>query len=205
MAVISSGNKATFLKFDNINRTDAGQYTCRANNSVEVTSIDTTIVVYCKYILTLIFYFWIYFIYSVNPVIGASYPKFSHQVIASVGLFLTQKMACLKPFASHCYNPKSLCLPSAQGYLIFLSYPMPKVFVRRDILFDSENPFYISLFVGLATLYWILDCQITQKWRTVLWSDHNLHSFFSSKDRERKDKCCARVIDVHDFLVWEVM
>ena len=53
MAVISSGNKATFLKFDNIDRTDAGQYTCRANNSVEVTSIDTSIVVLCKYILTL--------------------------------------------------------------------------------------------------------------------------------------------------------
>ena len=53
MAVISSGKKATFLKFDNINRTDAGQYTCRANNSVEVTSIDTSIVVLCKYILTL--------------------------------------------------------------------------------------------------------------------------------------------------------
>ena len=51
----SSGKKAAFLKFDNINRTDAGQYTCRANNSVEVTSIDTTIVVYCKYSLTLIF------------------------------------------------------------------------------------------------------------------------------------------------------
>ena len=49
----SSGKKAAFLKFDNINRTDAGQYTCRANNSVEVTSIDTKIVVYCKYILTL--------------------------------------------------------------------------------------------------------------------------------------------------------
>ena len=53
MAVISSGKKATFLKFDNIDRTDAGQYTCRANNSVEVTSIDTSIVVLCKYILTL--------------------------------------------------------------------------------------------------------------------------------------------------------
>ena len=56
-ALESSGKKATFLKFDNINRTDAGQYTCRANNSVEVTSVDTSIVVQCKYILTLIFYF----------------------------------------------------------------------------------------------------------------------------------------------------
>ena len=45
-----SGRKAALLKFDNINRTDAGQYTCEANNSVEVTSSDTTIVVYCKYI-----------------------------------------------------------------------------------------------------------------------------------------------------------
>ena len=51
----SSGKKATFLKFDNINRRDAGKYTCRANNSVEVTSVDTSIVVQCKYILTLIF------------------------------------------------------------------------------------------------------------------------------------------------------
>ena len=76
--------------------------------------------------------------------------------------------------------------------------------VRRDILFEGENPFYISFSVGLATLYWILDCQITQKWRTLLWSDYNLHSLFSSKDRERKDKCWARVTDVHDFLVWEV-
>nr|XP_058958257.1 neogenin-like isoform X1 [Pocillopora verrucosa] len=42
----SSGKKASFLKFDNINRTDAGQYTCRANNSVEVTFVDTTIVVH---------------------------------------------------------------------------------------------------------------------------------------------------------------
>ena len=54
----SSGKKAAFLKFHNINRTDAGQYTCRANNSAEVTSINTSIVVHCKYILTIIFYFW---------------------------------------------------------------------------------------------------------------------------------------------------
>ena len=52
----SSGKKAAFLKFVNINRTDAGQYTCQANNSMEVTSVDTTIVVHCEYILTLIFY-----------------------------------------------------------------------------------------------------------------------------------------------------
>ena len=71
--VESSGKKSAFLKFDNINRTDAGQYTCRANNSVEVTSIDTSIVVYCKYVLTLIFYYWIYFIHSMIPVIRVSY------------------------------------------------------------------------------------------------------------------------------------
>ena len=64
----SSGKKAASLKFNNINRKDAGQYTCRANNSVKVTSIDTKIVVYCKYILTLIFYFGIYFIYSPTSV-----------------------------------------------------------------------------------------------------------------------------------------
>ena len=134
----SSGKKAANLVLDNINRSDAGQYTCRANNSVEVTSINTTIVVHCKYILTLIFYFWIYFIYGVTPVIRVSYTKltnlfksvrkqnstsnpfrlcmlgldqlnlggiiahiillrrmwkFFYQVIASVGLCLTQKMA----------------------------------------------------------------------------------------------------------------
>ena len=69
----SSGKKAASLKFDNINRTDAGQYTCEANNSVEVTSSDTTIVVYCKYILP--WFFFLNFIYSVTPVIGASYTK----------------------------------------------------------------------------------------------------------------------------------
>ena len=53
----SSGKNAAFLKFNNINRTDAGQYTCQANNSVEVTYTSTTIVVHCEYILTLIFYF----------------------------------------------------------------------------------------------------------------------------------------------------
>ena len=53
----SSGKEAASLEFNNINRTDAGQYTCRANNSVEITSIDTTILVHCKYILTSIFYF----------------------------------------------------------------------------------------------------------------------------------------------------
>ena len=62
----SSGKKAAFLKFDNINRTDAGQYTCRANNSVEATSINTTIVVYCKYILTLNFYFCIFTLFMVR-------------------------------------------------------------------------------------------------------------------------------------------
>ena len=51
----SSGKKAAFIKFDNIKRTDPGQYICRANNSVEVTSVDTSIVVQRKYILTLIF------------------------------------------------------------------------------------------------------------------------------------------------------
>ena len=69
----SSEKKAAFLKFNNINRTDAGQYTCRANNSVEVTAVDTSIVVQCKYILTVI-----YFIYSANPVIGVSYPELTN-------------------------------------------------------------------------------------------------------------------------------
>ena len=76
----SSGKEAALLKFNNINRTDAGQYTCRANNSVEVTSLDTTIAVHCKYILTLIFYFWIYSIYSATPVIGVRYTKLANQL-----------------------------------------------------------------------------------------------------------------------------
>ncbi|XP_066024584.1 neural cell adhesion molecule 1 isoform X5 [Pocillopora verrucosa] len=42
----SSGKEAASLEFNNINRTDAGQYTCQANNSMEVTSINTTIVVH---------------------------------------------------------------------------------------------------------------------------------------------------------------
>ena len=62
----SSGKKTVILKFKNINRTDAGQYTCRANNSVEATSINTTIVVYCKYILTLNFYFCIFTLFMVR-------------------------------------------------------------------------------------------------------------------------------------------
>ena len=74
----SSGKKAVFLKFNNINRRDTGQYTCRANNSVGVTSINTTIVVHCKYILTLIFYFWIYFIDIMTPVIRLSYTKLTN-------------------------------------------------------------------------------------------------------------------------------
>ena len=52
----SSGKEGASLEFDKINRTDAGRYTCQANNSMEVTSINTTIVVHCKYILALIFY-----------------------------------------------------------------------------------------------------------------------------------------------------
>ncbi|CAH3163756.1 unnamed protein product, partial [Pocillopora meandrina] len=43
----SSGKEAASLEFNNINRTDAGKYTCQANNSMEVTSINTTIVVHC--------------------------------------------------------------------------------------------------------------------------------------------------------------
>ena len=74
----SSGNKAAYLQFKNISRMDTGQYTCQANNSVKVTSIDTTIVVYCKYILTFIFYVWIYFIYSATPVVRVSFTKLTN-------------------------------------------------------------------------------------------------------------------------------
>ena len=55
--VLESSVKPGLLEFHNVNRTDAGNYTCRANNSVEVTSFDRTIVVYCKYILNLNFLF----------------------------------------------------------------------------------------------------------------------------------------------------
>ena len=76
----SSGKESASLEFDNINRKDAGQYTCRANNSVEVTSNDTKIVVYCKYILTLIFYSWMNFIHSATPVNGVQVHKTDESV-----------------------------------------------------------------------------------------------------------------------------
>ena len=97
----SSGKKSTFLKFDNINRTDAGQYTCRANNSVEVTSINTKIVVHCKYILTLILYFLIHFIYSATPVIWFSYPKLTN-------LFKSERQQ------NSISNPFRLCVHQSQ-------------------------------------------------------------------------------------------
>ena len=100
-ALESSGKKATFLKFDNINRTDAGQYTCRANNSVEVTSVDTSIVVQCKYILTLIFYFWIYFIYSASLFVAVSYWELTN-------LFKLERKQ------NSTSNPFRLCLHSSQ-------------------------------------------------------------------------------------------
>ena len=46
--VESSGKKAAFLIVNNITRTDDGQYTCRANNSVKITATHTTLVVLCK-------------------------------------------------------------------------------------------------------------------------------------------------------------
>ena len=30
-------------------------------------------------------------------------------------------------------------------------------------------------------------------------------SLFSIKDRERKNKCCALVVDFHHFLVWDIV
>lgn len=46
--VKSSGKEAAFLVFRSINRTDEGDYICRANNSVDVSSLQTTVVVYYK-------------------------------------------------------------------------------------------------------------------------------------------------------------
>ena len=105
----SSGKKAAFIKFDNINRTDAGQYTCRANNSVEVTSIITTIVVYCKYILTLIFNFWIYSWYSETSVIGVSYIK-------QMNLFKTVRKQ------NSTQNPFRLCTHWSQVLVVTIEF-----------------------------------------------------------------------------------
>ncbi|XP_022809733.1 neural cell adhesion molecule 1-like isoform X5 [Stylophora pistillata] len=44
--VKSSGKEEAFLVFSSIQRSDKGEYKCRANNTVDVTSIDATIVVY---------------------------------------------------------------------------------------------------------------------------------------------------------------
>ncbi|XP_022809730.1 hemicentin-1-like isoform X2 [Stylophora pistillata] len=46
--VKSSGKEEAFLVFSSIQRSDKGEYKCRANNTVDVTSIDATIVVYYK-------------------------------------------------------------------------------------------------------------------------------------------------------------
>ena len=146
----SSGKKVAFLKFYNINRTDAGQYTCQANNSVGVTSVDTTIVVHCKYILTLIFYLWIYFIYSVNPVIGASYPKLTNLL----------KSARKQNSTS---NPFQLCVHQSQVLIGTIKYRWNhfshyfalegvKIFSPshciRWTVFNSEN--------GLKTILWVI-------------------------------------------------
>ena len=46
--VKSSGKKTSFLKFSRINRTDDGQYTCRANNSAGNDEKCATLVVHCE-------------------------------------------------------------------------------------------------------------------------------------------------------------
>ena len=48
--VKSSGKKAAYLAFSNVNRADDGQYTCRANNSAGSDEDQLTLVVHCKYI-----------------------------------------------------------------------------------------------------------------------------------------------------------
>ena len=47
--VKSLGKKSATLTFNSINRTDDGQYTCKANNSAGPTEEQVTLVVHCKY------------------------------------------------------------------------------------------------------------------------------------------------------------
>ena len=47
----------------------------------------------------------------------------------------------------------------------------------------------------------MLDCR-TSTYCTV---EQLQPSLFSIKDRERKNKCCALVVDFHDFLVWDIV
>ena len=44
----SFGKKSATLTFNSINRTDEGQYTCKANNSAGSTEKPVTLLVYCK-------------------------------------------------------------------------------------------------------------------------------------------------------------
>ena len=46
--VKSSGKKKAFLIFNSVKRTDDGQYTCKANNSVNNISSPIKLVVDCK-------------------------------------------------------------------------------------------------------------------------------------------------------------
>ena len=46
--VKSLGKKSATLTFNSINRTDDGQYTCKANNSAGATEEQVTLVVHCK-------------------------------------------------------------------------------------------------------------------------------------------------------------
>ena len=46
--VESSGKKASSLTFSSINRTDDGQYTCKATNLAGNDEVHVTLVVYCK-------------------------------------------------------------------------------------------------------------------------------------------------------------
>ena len=46
--VKSYGKKTAFLTFSSVNRADAGQYTCRANNPAGIDENHVTLVVHCK-------------------------------------------------------------------------------------------------------------------------------------------------------------
>ena len=71
---------------------------------------------------------------------------------------------------------------------------------KRYIIWGRESILY-SLFVSPATLHWMLDCRTSD----VLYCRVITAFTFSFKHRERKNKCCALVVDFHDLLLWGIV
>ena len=95
---------------------------------MEVTSIGTTIVVHCKYILTLIFYFWINFIYSATSVIW-----FSKTILTNLFKSVRKQNSISNPFR--------LCMHWSQVpkiYCVWLAY-------RASTYSDSVWGFWLRL------------------------------------------------------------